>query len=102
MPALGADADARAHRLHLPRQGPRRQRHRVLARAEGVRDDPEALGRRLIEDGTRAAVERYLDALNAGDVDRVADCVTEDFHNEHTSTLGHGLRGRDAYRERLA
>jgi ketosteroid isomerase-like protein len=27
--------------------------------------------------------------------------VTEDFHNEHTSALGHSLRGRQAYRERL-
>ena len=27
--------------------------------------------------------------------------MTEDFHNEHTSALGTGLRGRDAYRARL-
>lgn len=27
--------------------------------------------------------------------------VTEDFHNEHSSALGTGLRGRQAYRERL-
>lgn len=51
--------------------------------------------------GTREAVERFLAALNAGDPDRIAACVTDDFHNEHTSTLGHSLRGRDAYRERL-
>jgi predicted ester cyclase len=50
---------------------------------------------------TRAAVEAYLDALNAGDPDRIASTVTDDFENEHTSTLGHGLRGRAAYRERL-
>lgn len=50
---------------------------------------------------TRAAVERFLDALNAGDPDRIAACVTDDFHNEHTSTLGQSLRGRAAYRERL-
>jgi ketosteroid isomerase-like protein len=50
---------------------------------------------------TRAAVERYLEALNAGDPDRIAGCVTEHFFNEHTSALGHSLRGRQAYRERL-
>jgi len=50
---------------------------------------------------TRAAVERYLDALNGGDPDAVATCVTDDFFNEHTSALGHSLRGRAAYRERL-
>jgi steroid delta-isomerase-like uncharacterized protein len=50
---------------------------------------------------TRAAVERFLDALNSGDPDSIAACVTDDFHNEHTSTLGHSLRGRAAYRERL-
>ena len=50
---------------------------------------------------TAEAVTRYLDALNAGDPDRVAACVTDDFHNEHTSSLGRGLRGRAAYRERL-
>jgi predicted ester cyclase len=52
-------------------------------------------------DRTREAVESYLAALNSGDPDRVADRVTEDFHNEHTSALGHGLHGRPAYRERL-
>lgn len=51
--------------------------------------------------GTRAAVLAFLDALDAGDPDRIAACVTDDFHNEHTSTLGHSLRGRAAYRERL-
>jgi predicted ester cyclase len=49
----------------------------------------------------RAAVLAYLDALNAGDPDRIAACVTDDFHNEHTSALGRSLRGRRAYRERL-
>ncbi len=51
---------------------------------------------------TRAAVQRYLDALNDHDVDAIAACVTEDFDNEHTSSLGHGLQGREAYRARLA
>jgi steroid delta-isomerase-like uncharacterized protein len=50
---------------------------------------------------TRTAVARYLEALNSGDPDRIASCVTEDFENEHTSALGRGLHGRDAYRERL-
>jgi ketosteroid isomerase-like protein len=39
--------------------------------------------------------------LRRGDADAVAACVTEDFHNEHTSTLGRSVRGRTAYRERL-
>lgn len=51
--------------------------------------------------GTRATVLGFLDALNAGDPDGIAAFVTDDFHNEHTSTLGHSLRGRAAYRERL-
>jgi len=50
---------------------------------------------------THVAVTRYLDALNRGDPDSIAACVTEDFHNEHTSTLGHSRHGRAAYRERL-
>ncbi len=50
---------------------------------------------------TRAAVERYIEALNGGDPDRIAACVTDDFHNEHTSALGHSRRGRASYRERL-
>jgi steroid delta-isomerase-like uncharacterized protein len=47
------------------------------------------------------AVLAYVAALNLGDADAVAACVTEDFHNEHTSTLGRSVRGRTAYRERL-
>ena len=50
---------------------------------------------------TRAAVQHYLDALNDHDADAIAACVTEDFENEHTSALGHGLQGREAYRARL-
>ncbi|MGW4201899.1 ester cyclase [Streptomyces sp. NPDC004726] len=52
-------------------------------------------------DETRRAVESYVAALNGGDADRIAERVTEDFHNEHTSALGQGLHGRAAYRERL-
>ncbi|MYV99188.1 nuclear transport factor 2 family protein [Streptomyces sp. SID3343] len=50
---------------------------------------------------TRIAAEAYVAALNTGDPDRIAACVTEDFHNEHTSALGRSLRGRAAYRARL-
>lgn len=50
---------------------------------------------------TRAAVGAFVDALNSGDADAVAACVTEDFVNEHTSARGRSLTGRAAYRERL-
>ncbi len=50
---------------------------------------------------TRGAVLDYLAALNGGDPDAVADRVTEDFVNEHTSARGRSLTGRAAYRERL-
>jgi ketosteroid isomerase-like protein len=50
---------------------------------------------------TAEAVGHYLDALNLGDPDVIAGCVTEDFFNEHTSALGRSLHGRAAYRERL-
>ncbi len=50
---------------------------------------------------TRAVVERYIASLNTHDPDAVAACVTRGFHNEHTSAIGHSLRGRDTYRERL-
>jgi predicted ester cyclase len=50
---------------------------------------------------TGAVVARYIEALNSGDPDRIAGCVTEDFYNEHTSVLGHSRHGRAAYRERL-
>ena len=52
-------------------------------------------------DAARQLVERYLDGLNAGDPDAVAGCVSEDFLNEHTATLGTNVRGREAYRQRL-
>ncbi|GAA3955288.1 hypothetical protein GCM10023085_42420 [Actinomadura viridis] len=54
-----------------------------------------------VEERTRAAVLRYLGALNRHDADAVAGCVAEDFVNEHTSVLGRGVIGRAAYRERL-
>jgi ketosteroid isomerase-like protein len=51
--------------------------------------------------GTKEAVTAYLGALNQGDPDAIASCVTDDFWNEHTSALGSSLKGRAAYRERL-
>ena len=48
------------------------------------------------------AVRAYISALNAGDADRIAACVTEDFVNEHASSSGRTVIGRQAYRERLA
>lgn len=50
---------------------------------------------------TRAAVDRYLAALNAHDPDAVAAAVTEDLVNEHTSARGVSVTGRAAYREQL-
>lgn len=50
---------------------------------------------------TRATVLHYIDSLNAHDADRIADCVTADFVNEHTSVLGHSRRGRAEYRAAL-
>ncbi|WP_245655774.1 nuclear transport factor 2 family protein [Microtetraspora fusca] len=50
---------------------------------------------------TRAAVARYVDALNAHDADAIAACVSPDFVNEHTSPLGRSVTGRDGYRANL-
>ncbi|MFV2108777.1 ester cyclase [Micromonospora sp. LOL_015] len=47
------------------------------------------------------AVRRYLAALNAGDADAVAGCVSSGFVNEHTAALGRTVTGRAAYRARL-
>ena len=55
----------------------------------------------MTEVPTAEAVTAYLDALNAHDGDAIVACVTEDFHNEHTSALGRSVHGRAAYRERL-
>jgi len=49
----------------------------------------------------RTTVEQYLTALSAGDVDAAVRLVTDDFQNEHTSTLGSSSAGREVYRERL-
>jgi len=47
-------------------------------------------------------VRAYIAALNARDAAAAAACVSEDFVNEHTARLGESLRGREAYRQRLA
>ncbi|MGH8131387.1 MAG: nuclear transport factor 2 family protein [Steroidobacteraceae bacterium] len=47
-------------------------------------------------------VRAYLAALNRGSADDAAECVSDGFINEHTSTLGETIVGREAYRERLA
>jgi steroid delta-isomerase-like uncharacterized protein len=53
------------------------------------------------EASTSQVVLAYLDAINAADATAAIDLVAEDFFNEHTSSLGHSLRGREAYAERL-
>lgn len=50
---------------------------------------------------TREVVEGYIGALNGGIPDEIARWVADDFVNEHTSSLGHSLTGRVAYRDRL-
>ena len=52
-------------------------------------------------DTAAAIVTAYLSALASGDPEAVADCVTDDFVNEHLSELGEGSVGRDEYRRRL-
>ncbi len=46
-------------------------------------------------------VRHYIAALNRGDPDDIASCVSAEFINEHTSTLGETITGRAAYRARL-
>ena len=72
---------------------------RPVLTADSVPAEPGAVAR--VEERTRAAALRYLGALNRHDADAVAGCVAEDFVNEHTSALGHGVTGRAAYRRRL-
>ena len=49
----------------------------------------------------REVAEGYLGAFAGADADDIASRVTDDFVNEHTSAMGRGCTGRDAYRERL-
>jgi steroid delta-isomerase-like uncharacterized protein len=48
-----------------------------------------------------AVVRTYLAALNRGSIEDVLACVSEGFVNEHLSTLGRTVVGREAYRTRL-
>lgn len=50
---------------------------------------------------TEAVVRSYLASFAAADPDVIADHVSEDFANRHTSAMGTSCDGRDAYRERL-
>jgi steroid delta-isomerase-like uncharacterized protein len=52
-------------------------------------------------DGPAATVHAYIGALNRGSAEDAVACVSEGFVNEHTSTLGKTIVGRDAYRESL-
>ncbi len=54
------------------------------------------------EAGPKHTVRAYIEALNAGDINAVADLVSETFVNEHTATLGESVVGRDAYVLRLS
>ena len=47
-------------------------------------------------------VRSYIAALNRGNPDDIANHVSDGFVNEHTSTLGETISGREAYRARLA
>jgi steroid delta-isomerase-like uncharacterized protein len=54
------------------------------------------------ERSPRATVRAYLDALNRGDADDIAQCVSDGFINEHTSILGETIVGREAYHKRVS
>ena len=49
----------------------------------------------------RSTIEQYLTALSNGEVELIVSLVTDDFENEHTSTLGSSSTGRQTYRQRL-
>jgi ketosteroid isomerase-like protein/catechol 2,3-dioxygenase-like lactoylglutathione lyase family enzyme len=51
---------------------------------------------------TETVARAFVAGLNAHDADAVADLVTPDFLNEHTSALGQTSRGREVYRARLS
>ena len=53
-------------------------------------------GMSAAERSPRATVQAYIDALNRGDADSIAQCVSDGFINEHTSTLGETIVGREA------
>ena len=49
----------------------------------------------------REVCTSYLAAFATGDPERVANHVTDDFRNEHTSAVGRPSEGRATYLERL-
>lgn len=49
----------------------------------------------------RQVAEGYLGAFAGADPDEIASWVADDFVNEHTSAIGQGCVGREAYRQRL-
>ncbi|MGH8863123.1 MAG: nuclear transport factor 2 family protein [Burkholderiales bacterium] len=51
--------------------------------------------------GPAATVRAFIDALNRGNADEAAACVSHGFVNEHISMLGVTVIGREAYRDRL-
>lgn len=53
------------------------------------------------DDGPAATVRAYIAALNRGSADDAVACVSESFVNEHISTLGKTVVGREAYRGRV-
>jgi steroid delta-isomerase-like uncharacterized protein len=53
------------------------------------------------DEGPAATVRAYIAALNRGNADDAIACVSEGFVNEHTSTLGMTIVGREAYRGRI-
>lgn len=53
------------------------------------------------DDGPAAAVRAYIAALNRGSIEDIVACVSDGFVNEHTSTLGKTIVGREAYREAI-
>ncbi len=55
----------------------------------------------IARDDTLAVVTEYLSALSSHDVDRIVGCVSDDFVNQHTSTLATSSEGRAIYRARL-
>jgi ketosteroid isomerase-like protein len=52
-------------------------------------------------DDVRALALSFLASFAAGDADRIASHVTDDFVNDHASALGTGCAGRAEYRARL-
>jgi len=52
-------------------------------------------------DTTASVARSYMESFATADPDRIASHVSVGFVNEHTSALGSGCEGRDAYRQRL-